>query len=86
MEFESSPEQMQLQEQLMNEEEIRMLNSDFNYKHYGQFYEMIDKKKEDPNAKLDGKQPNQQIIDSRQIFNSMWNKVQLDSAMTANYE
>ena len=35
MEFESSPEQMQLQEQLMNEEEIRMLNSDFNYKHYG---------------------------------------------------
>jgi len=48
MDFEMSPEQMALQEQLMGEEEIRMLNSDFNYKHYGQFYEMIDKKaKED---------------------------------------
>jgi hypothetical protein len=43
MEFESSPEQIQIQEQLMNEEEIRILNSDFNYKHYGQYYEALEK-------------------------------------------
>jgi len=26
----------------MSEEDIRMLNSDFNYKHYGNFYERME--------------------------------------------
>lgn len=30
-------------EQLLSEDEIRVLNSDFNYKHYGVFYEKIDR-------------------------------------------
>ena len=39
--IEGSPEDTRIQQLLMNEDEIRMLNSDFNYKHYGQFYEEL---------------------------------------------
>ena len=37
--YEGSPEDTRMQNMLMNEDEIRVLNSDFNYKHYGIFYE-----------------------------------------------
>jgi len=77
MEFESSPEQIQIQEQLMNEEEIRMLNSDFNYKHYGQFYEALEK---------DPKQNFEMMVSTQNLLSKMWNKVTLDPAITANYE
>jgi hypothetical protein len=30
------------EEMFLNENEIRHLNSDFNYKHYGQFYEKLE--------------------------------------------
>jgi hypothetical protein len=77
LEFETSPEQVALQELLMGEEEIRVLNSDFNFKHYGQFYEAIEKK--------EGKRETLMASESN-LFNAMWNKVQLDPAVTANYE
>ena len=39
LQFEGSQEDNRMQALLMNEDEIRVLNSDFNYKHYGIFYE-----------------------------------------------
>ena len=36
-----------MQTLLMNEDEIRVLNSDFNYKHYGMFYEEMKEEEKD---------------------------------------
>lgn len=72
----------------MNEEEIRMLNSDFNYRHYGQFYEAMEKGQAD-GAKEDDKKaalPFEKLISANNILTTMWNKVELDPAVTANYE
>ena len=59
-----------------------MLNSDFNYKHYGQFYEQIEKKEEEK----DDRKGVERIVNEHNLLTKMWNKVQLDPAMTENYE
>ena len=40
--FEDSPEDQAQQTLMMNEDDIRGLNCDFNYNHYGIFYEKIE--------------------------------------------
>ena len=48
--YEGSPEDTKMQAMLMNEDEIRVLNSDFNYKHYGIFYEEQKDEEREPGA------------------------------------
>ena len=40
--LEGSPEDLATQALLMTDEDVRMLNSEFNYRHYGAFYEKIE--------------------------------------------
>ena len=40
--FEDSPEDLAQQALLMNEDDIRGLNCDFNYNNYGVFYEKLE--------------------------------------------
>lgn len=61
-----------------------MLNSDFNYKHYGQFYEQLEKKEGEENR--DERKVFDKIVNEKNLLSKMWNKVQLDPAMTDNYE
>ena len=42
---EGSPEDVAQQNLLMTEDDIRVLNSDFNYRHYGYFYERLDEER-----------------------------------------
>lgn len=83
----------------MNEEDIRMLNSDFNYKHYGCFYEQLEKDKKEPDKQEAGKENEnnkaepaskdqlrvqgfEKLVSENNILNQMWNRVQLDPALT----
>lgn len=81
---------MALQELLMNEEDIRMLNNDFNYKNYGFYYEQLEKEKvKDDEAEPQHKAANsgfEKLISENNILNQMWNRVQLEPVMTQNYE
>lgn len=72
----------------MNEEDIRMLNSDFNYRHYGQFYEALEKKEKKDESDGDHKKgmPFEKLISENNLLNKMWSKVELDQKMTDNYE
>ena len=87
LDFEAGPEQMALQELLMNEEDIRMLNNDFNYKNYGCFYEQLEKVEGESNLKEAKEERGfEKIISENNILNQMWNRVHLDPTITANYE
>ena len=81
---------MALQELLMNEEDIRMLNNDFNYKNYGFYYEQLEKEKvKDDEAEPQNKAASsgfEKLISENNILNQMWNRVQLEPVMTQNYE
>ena len=86
--FEGSPEDTRMQALLMNEDEIRVLNSDFNYKHYGMFYEEM--KEEEKEGGADGQEvPDQvlekphvvgfqKVISEDNILNQMWQRVKVD--------
>ena len=51
--FEDSPEDQAQQALMMNEDDIRGLNCDFNYNHYGIFYEKIEEEANGANKAAD---------------------------------
>jgi hypothetical protein len=80
----------------MNEEQIRLLNSDFNYKHYGSFYEKYEDKPEGEEENPDGEyaDPSRKnnlvgfagLVSETNMLNKMWQKVELDPDFGDKYE
>ena len=96
--YEGSPEDTKMQAMLMNEDEIRVLNSDFNYKHYGIFYEEQKDEEREPGAdEPDNDAPVQpaekpqivgfqKCISEDNMFNQMWQRVKIEDDFAQNYE
>ncbi len=68
---------------MLSEDEIRQLNSDFNYENYGQFVEPdLDKQ---PAQKEQSTTKEQQLL-QKQMLAKMWQRVQLDEQWKQDYE
>ena len=79
--YEDSQEDKLFQRQMLSEDEIRQLNSDFNYENYGRFVEPdLDKQ---PAKETQSKE--QQLL-QQQMFIKMWQRVQLDEQWKQDYE
>ena len=91
--FEDSPEDVAQQALMMNEDEIRGLNSDFNYNNYAVFYEKLDEDQKEEAQPAEGEnsadKPKatdtkhnlvgfQKIISEENILNKMWKNVDVD--------
>ena len=61
--FEDSPEDQAQQVLMMNEDDIRGLNCDFNYNHYGQYYEKIEEETNAANKAADEAPVNENAAD-----------------------
>ena len=61
--FEDSPEDQAQQALMMNEDDIRGLNCDFNYNHYGIFYEKIEEETTAANKAADEAPVNENAAD-----------------------
>ena len=91
--LDSSPAEEARQKKMLNEDEIRQFNNDFNTKHYQQFDEEADSKKEGEDADENKEQPKvnplncfQKMVGDQNLLSKMWNKVEVKQEFYDNYE
>ena len=68
LQYEGTTEDAAYQKGMMLEEEIRALNSDFNYKHYGQF-------NEEKSSEIADLKRGEETMMKFAMLQKMWNKV-----------
>ena len=96
--YQDSLEDLAIQNLLMNEEQIRLLNSEFNYKHYGIFYESMEEGNNDQEGE-ENKEDNgadeaaknnlvgfENVISEENLLSKMWQRTQIDPKFGQYYE
>lgn len=89
-------ENSQEEDLYLTQDEIRHLNSDFNYKHYGQFYEKLEETNQLLSEEAAGNVEGVQAVVGKSglsigvaetnMLHAMWNKYNVEETFYKNYE